>query len=447
MTNTGTQKITDANGQDHDIPVGLLNRQGFAAQGSAEEYKSKAMEMRDGYLSQFKMPQMRAQAARLFDGVVKTGYTQAATHEAEQIRKATGDTFLASAVNESRNATIASTPDSLMQSMAHINESYTRYGAYKGMDPDKIQEGLEPLYAKAAQNSALNVLRSTGDIDAAHAQLDSVKDLIPNDYEKVAQTLDAQNTIIKRNVERADLIKKVDNEFGILNDLATPGATPPTVLDIDHMSATGGIRNDFAIAYNGAVKAFEKEKDKPVKEGVPMSLGVKDSDEMDAFGKYMKGVMESEDKNGITNVLKDAMNDAAKGKLSEDKLKITMFYALQRGTLLESAGKLVQSPELSKLDGGIKSLMDWSVKAGIKDPQLFKDYTDAVKALGDPKAATVQAQQQAVMRADPTVATWDTVPTTIKRSPMTSAVTFPAGTKWTPKAILREGGNATDTGK
>ena len=449
LTNSNTQKITDANGQEHEISTGYLNRNGYATQldGGSKAVQAKMLAMRDSYLEQFKMPQMRAQAARLFDGVVKTGYQQAAAHEADQVRKATGDTFLASAVNESKNATIANTPETLQQSMAHITESYTRYGAYKGMDPESIQKGVEPLYAKAAQNSALNVLRATGDIDAAHAQLDSVRDLIPNDYEKVNQTIDAQHTIIQRNVERADLIKKVDNEFSIISDLATPGAIPPTVLDIDHMSATGGIRNDFAIAYNGAVKAFEKEKDKSVKESIPMSLGVKDSEELDAFGKYIQGVMESEDKDGISKVLTEAMKDSAKGKFSEDKLKITMFYALQRGNMLESAGKMAANPELNKLDGGMKSLMDWQAKSGIQDPQLMKDYVDAWTQSKDAKGAAQVAQQQAVLRADPTVATFDTIPTTIKRSPMTSAVTFPKGTKWTPKAWLKEGTDATQSGK
>jgi hypothetical protein len=210
-----------------------------------------------------------------------------------------------------------------------------------------------------------------------------------------------------REVERQDNVKKINNEFGMIQDFATLGATPPTTLDVDHMAASGNVHNDFAVAYSSAVKAFEKEKSKASVNGrLPSALDLKDnSDQMANFGKYMKGVMESEDKQGISNVLTDAMKDAAKGKFSQDKLKITMFYALQRGNLLDAVMDGVKSvdPALLKIDGGMKSLLEWSVKTGIKDPQLASDYLDAIKNNAEPAQAVQVAIKNSALKNNPTI--------------------------------------------
>ena len=458
MTNSGAQDITDANGVTRKVPIGYLNQSGFDTQenGGSKGMQEKMMQMRDELVDKYQMPQLKRQAARMFDNIVATGYRQAAMHEAQQVKDATAKTFLTSSMNEVHNATMQSTPDDLMNSMEHIHESYMKYGAYKGMSPDEITAGISPLYAKAAQNSALNILQSpNGTLEAAQAQLETVRPLIqPDDFNKINETLESKNKVMLAAVDRNDKIQKINNQFGMISDLATPGATPPTPLDVENMVKSGKVNLSFATDYNAAMKAFDEQRAAPKvdKKGklipnggeVPYSLGVKDDEENNAFASTMKSIMASSDKEGLTSVLQQAMKEAGSGKFSEDKMKITMFYALQRSNMLDDGMGIARTvnPELSKLDGGVQSLMDFQQKAGGMDHQLYSDFFDALGKNASPKDAAESAKTNAVLRADPSVSTWNNTPISIKKSALTSAVMFKPGVKVYPHARLREGGNA-----
>ena len=430
MSSSELQTIKDKEGKEYQVPSGILNRQGFAAQGSASEYMSKVAPLREQYLSQFKMPQLKAQAARQFDSLVSQGYRQVQQHESTQVRDGVAKTFIDSSLNEVKNATTKGTPDDLMDSMEHIHESYMKYGAFKGLSPEEIQTGVTPMYAKAAENSAMNVLRSSGNLDLAMNQLDAVKTLIPNDYQKISEQLTRHNDIMVRQVEHQDLVKKVDTEFGIISDFAMPGATPPTVLEIEHMAASGAVRNEFAADYSEAMKAFEKEKGKPLGKNLPASLNLKDqSEQMASFGSYMKNIMESQDKDGVITVLRGAMKSAAQRKLSEDKLKITMFYALQRGNMLESAGKTMEgiSKDLSNLDSSVKALNDFHVKSGGMDQQLYGDFFNALNNGANPKESLESAKRSAAIRNNPDIVSTPVTGKTMIDKYGNRAMVFPDG--------------------
>ena len=80
MTNSEMQTITDADGKQHEIPIGISSRIGYAAQGSGAEFKAKFEAKRNEYLDQFKIPQVRKQAERMFDSLGASGYRMAANH-------------------------------------------------------------------------------------------------------------------------------------------------------------------------------------------------------------------------------------------------------------------------------------------------------------------------------------------------------------------------------
>ena len=229
-----------------------------------------------------------------------------------------------------------------------------------------------------------------------------------------------------------------------------PGAQPPTTLDVENMVKSGKAYLSFATDYNAAMKAFEIERAKPVTDDkgkmipesnrIPISLAVNRDQENQAFASTMKSIMASSSKEEVTNVLQQAMKLAGSGKFSEDKMKLTMFYALQRGNMLDDGMGIARTvnPELSKLDGGVQSLMDFQTKAGGMDKQLYSDFFDALNNKASPKDASDLAKTNAVLRADPAVSTWDNTPTSIKKSPLTSAVTFKTGAKIYPHARLKE---------
>ena len=454
MTSSETKKITDSEGNEFEVQAGILNRQGKLAQGSSDEFQQNISPMRDEMLAKYRHPKVQREAARMFDSIVSQGYRQASMHESAQIKEATASSFLSSSINEVKTATQAGNPDDLMGSMEHIHDSYMKYGAFKGLSPEEIQRGVSPMYAKAAENSAMNVLRSTGDLNAAMLQLDTVKTLIPDDYEKIAEGLTRHDDYMSREVDRQGRLNKINSQFGMIADFATPGAQPPTKLDVENMVKSGKVDVEFASDYNSAIKAFDEQRAAPKvdKKGklipdsgeVPLSLGIKDSEENIAFASTMKNIMASSSKEEVTTVLQQAMKLAGQNKFSEDKMKLTMFYALQRGNMLNDGMDVARtvSPELSKLDGGVQSLMDFQMKAGGIDSQLYSDFFDALSKNSSPKDAAELAKTNAVLRIDPSVANWDNIPTSIKRSPMTSAVTFKPGTKVYPHARLRESGNA-----
>jgi len=419
LTNSNTEKITDTQGNSYEVPSGYLNKSEFSAQGISKDYMTKASALRDEYVDSFKNPQLKAQAARLMDTVVDAGYRQVSAHESSQVKAGVYKSFMNSAMNEVHNATLAATPEDLAQSLSHIRDSYTRYGAFQGMSPDEIQAKATPLYAKAVQNAAFNTLVKTNDIDAANSLVYSAKDAIaPDDVNKITEYLSKQHEGIQREIEHQDNVTKINNEFGMIKDFCEPGAQPPSELDVSHMVASGSVHNDFAASYTAALNAFQKEKNeaKPSDE-LPYSLALHNNDEqMEAFGKHIKSVMMTEDKQGISNVLQDAMKEAAKNKISQDKLKIIMFYGLQRGNVLDAVMKGYEDvkpsdPALLKLDGGMSSLLDWAVKTGIHDPQMYSDYMDAVKKNIEPKDAADAAKKIAVLRVAPSTVMLGNTPT------------------------------------
>ena len=466
LTNSEVRKEVDAYGKEHLISEGLLNRSGDKAAGSTAEYERMASEKRNAYLDKYKNPQMKAQAARLFDSVVSSGYKQVASHEANESKKYIANSFLNDSINTTKNATQARTPEELGQSLEHITDTYTKYGAYSGHDPETITKGLEPMYSKAIQNSAMDTLRDTGSIERANMQIDAHKDLIPNDYNKIKEELVKQNDKAIAEVKKQDVMKKVSNEFNIISDIADPSAPKPTVLDVEHMSMTGAISNDFAALYAPAQKAFEERKKEvqdfynltpdeirktqatnPMDAEPPASLDLKNKESVKGFSAHMKGVMMSADKDGVTNVLKDAMRDAGSGKLSEDEWKVTVYYSMLRGNyldLVQDEGQKKSNPELMKLDGGMQEVMNFIDKSSIKGTQPYLDFMDAIKKSATPAEASDIAKKNYVLKTDPTVATWENIPTSIKKSGLTSAISFPAGVKIRPKAFAKESSNANN---
>lgn len=430
MSSSEMQTIKDADGKEYQVPSGILNRMGTNAKGSADDYMARVAPLKEQYVSQFKMPQLRAQASRQFDSLVASGYRQAAQHEATQVREGVSKTFFDSSMNEVKLATQKATPDDLMDSMEHIHDSYLKYGAFKGMSPEEIVAGVTPMYAKAAENSAMNVLRTTGSIDTAMSQLDAVKTLIPNDYEKISESLTRHNDIMTREVKHQANVTKVQNQFGMISDFATPGATPPTQLDVENMVKSGKVDTTFASDYMSAIKAFDKQKDITGSDRLPYSLGLKDNSvEMQNFGKTMQSIMSSADGKEMQTVLQGAMKDAAKGNFSQDKLKITMFYALQRGKMLDAIMRDDKpvDPALSKMDGGVKSLMDWQSKSGIQDPTLLSSYLDAVNKGTDPSEAYQKTTQDAGIKHNPAIVSIPKTGKTMIDKFGNRAVMFPDG--------------------
>lgn len=414
MTSSEMKKITDDDGNEYEVQSGILNRQGKAAQGSGAEFQQNISPMRDEMLAKYKHPKVQREAARMFDSIVSQGYRQASMHESSQIREATANSFLSSSLNEVKTATQAGNPDDLMGSMEHIHDSYMKYGAFKGMSPEEIQKGVSPMYAKAAENSAMNILRSTGSLDAAMLQLDTVKNLIPDDYEKIAEGLTRHDDYMTREVERQDKTQKLQSQFGMIADFAIPGNTPPTELDINNMVRSGKADVEFAADFSSAMKAFQEQKTSPKNtDELPYSLGVKDDEQTVAFASSMKSIMESSSNEDVMKVLQGSMKLAGQNKFSEDKMKITMFYALSRGALLDSSSQDIKrvNPDLTKLDGSVQSLMDFQEKSGGMDHQIYADFFEALSKNASPKDAAEQAQKDAVIRINPKMANYDEIPT------------------------------------
>lgn len=402
--NSTTSKITDANGQEHEVPTGVLNRQGFAAQGATAEFDQTSQKLKDQYLSQFTTPRLKAMAARQFDGITSVYRGQVANHEATQIREGTAATFLSSTMNEVKAASGANDEASLNNSISSVQSAYMRYGAFKGMDPETIQKNMSQWTAKAVDNSVTNTLSQSGDLNAAKGLLDTMKDKIGvDDYDKISMKLDKGAESMQRNAVRINDLAQNKNALNILNDVSTQKIDWTKLNDIDNEN----VPEPFKMAVKNALQAK-----------LPAGVDVKNLGYIPTkdkqFAEHMADVMSGDNQNQIVTSMSAALNNFGHGKISQQHLNILAKLAVMRGQGLPCKEDAVNGhtidPKQVPIDAGINAINDWQNKTGNSDPSVHGEYLDAVSKGTNPKDAYTQAIKTNVLKNYPNSITLDKTP-------------------------------------
>lgn len=404
-TSMGT--IKDANGQEHEVPNGLLNRQGFAAQGATAEFDSKSAALKQQFMSQFTSPRMQAQAARQFDGITSVYRGQVAEHEANQIKDATAGTFLSSTMNEVKAASAVDNTDALNTSITNTQNAYMHYGAFKGLDPETIQKNMGQWTAKAIDNSVTNTLATTGNLDKAQSLLDSVQGRIGvDDYNNISNKLTKGYETMQRTATRMQDITQNKNALNVLTGITTHQIDWSKLNDVDNMN----VPEPFKMAVKNALQA-----------NLPANIDEKNLGyvpvKSQQFAQHMTDVMNSGNQNEIVSAMTDALNNHGTGKLNQTDLNIVAKLAVMRGQSLpckedQATGQTID-PKQVPIDAGINAINAMQTKSGNIDSSMHSQYIDAVSSGSDPKDALSAAVKTNVLKNYPNALTLDKTPDTV----------------------------------
>lgn len=399
--------IKDGNGQEHEVPNGVLNRQGFAAQGATAEFDSKSAALKQQFMSQFTTPRMQAMAARQFDGITSVYRGQVAEHEANQIKDATAGTFLSSTMNEVKAASSVDNTDGLNTSITNTQNAYMHYGAFKGLDPETIQKNMNQWTAKAIDNSVTNTLATSGNLDKAQSLLDSVQGRIGvDDYNNISNKLTKGYETMQRTATRMQDITQNKNAMNVLTGISSGQLDWSKLNDIDNMQVPEPFKMAVKTALQSNLPANVDEK----------NLGyvpVKDQQ----FAQHMSEVMAGTNQNEIVNSMTDALNNYGHGKISQTDLNIVAKLAVMRGQSLpckedQATGQTID-PKQVPVDAGINAINAMQAKSGNIDSSMHSQYLNAVASGTDPKDALSAAVKTNVLKNYPNAITLDKTPDTV----------------------------------
>ena len=429
LYNTGTQTVKDAQGNEHQVPVGIANRTGFTAQGATAEFTKSAEGMKADYLKQFNNPRVQRQAARMFDGMVSGYRGQVARHEAQQIQEGTAATFLSATMNETKAAGNSTDPETLQNSIQGVKDSYMRYGAFKGMDPETINKNTSQWTMKAISNAVMHTLSSTTDPDKAKALLDSVKDeLEPNDYDNISKNIDTGAINLQKQATRINDLTQNKNALDLFSGIATKGVDWKDLGDIDTLNVPEEVKMAVKTALNAKLPANVSTK----------SLGTVDP-KYKQFASHMADILGGEDQNQVVKTMATALTNFGHGKTSQEEYNILAKLAVMRGNSLPCSedakdGKTID-PKQVPIDAGAKSLMQFSQQSGLDGSSMFGHYVDAVQKGIDPKTAADDAKRIEVMKQYPQTVGMDEPPNMVLSPDGNIKAVFPESVTTYPSRI------------
>ncbi len=365
------------NGQDVTRPAGILNRQLSQAQGSIHELDGYYLgQARNQYLDQIKDPQTRAKIAGMMDTHYSSLRGNVISHEATQGRKDLINTFDSSVKQQVNLAYDVSDPNALKSAIDNAVLTQHDLNRASGFDEATANLATQKTVSNVVLNSAVGILKRTGNIKEAQGLLDSSKDkLNPKDFGDIQDKLRTSAETIQKGIERTALMDKVQTRFDMINAVATGKMKWDNSADTIKKIAL--VDKDLAEAMQSVISS----------DGQYTSRDTTGADE--EYQKMVNNVFSSSSNEEMGKFLIDAMNKAGNGQISRDRLAILVNAAQNRAKTLpptDADGKSLPPTQIA-IDGGMNAVLRWNEQHGNKDPQVLDDYMTAIHSNKSPMEA------------------------------------------------------------
>lgn len=384
-------------------PKGYLNRQGFNALGSTQDFADNAGPMRQDAVAQFSgNPYLQKMAAERFDETFKSYYDQVSKHEATQYRSGMNGLFNAQSQQDVLSTASANDPDSLMKGIQLIKDSTSKEYQYRGADPEVANLAIQKNIGDAVSKSVVNTLSNTGDVTAAKSLLDTAKDEIPADrYDKIDTMITTGMQKMQQQAVYASNQKTISGQANVLQGLASGKSGWMNIDDVANMVKTGDVSEKFAKAYTDVVTAKGNY--------------VPQQDENQNVPKFIDAIYNAKDQNELHGTLTNMME--AHKNMSQDEMAILINSALKRSGTLPLNVKLDNpsnpDPKQQNVDAGARSVVNFGKRNSLSNDEISSMYANyynaTAKGAGIPQAIDTATKQYAVAKY-PIVATMPNVP-------------------------------------
>lgn len=400
---------------DANIPKGYLNRMGFNATGSTDDFIKTATPMKNSYLDEFKVnPQLYKMAAQRFDEVYASYYDQVSKHEADQYRSGMNGVFNSQTSSDMITAASAANPASLTKGIEMVTASTQQQYGYKGADSETTANAIQKNIGDVTVKAASNVLTASGDIGQAQSLLESAKDkMSTTDYENATKHLTALNDILQRQAHVAAIGNQIQTRNNVISQLANNKIDLSNVDDI--ASSIGPKDPELATAIKEAAssKSFGQ-----------ISAYSPTDEKNQAFSDVAQSIFKSKSQQEVSGFLMKALKDSSNGDISQDRLNILVNAAMMRskslplGTPYDTATNY--NPVQQEKDAAFTSLQQWQQKTGNKDSNTIFDFFKGILGGKSGNDAQQEAIKNAAIRQYPQAASMDTPPNMIisKNSPI-----------------------------
>lgn len=384
-------------------PKGYMNRLGFSAKGSTEDFIKQSKPIVDEYLEQFKSnPRLYREAARNFNQIYSSYYDQVSQHEAAQWRVGMNNTFNASTVNTMASTAAATDPASLMAGIDLIKNATTQQYQFKGSDQEEIDMRISNNVANAVSKAVTNKLSSTADLEQARAMLNTAKDMIPADrYEKIDSMLDTGFEKMQKQAHTASVQKQINGQASLLSGLAEGKTNWMNIDDVTLLAQKGVVSQKFAKAYVDVIEAKGNYRPREESnENVP---------------KFIDAIYRAPDQTKLHDTLIDMLQEHK--NMSQDEMAILINSAIKRsGSLpldVKQSGKYNPDPKQLNIDAGARAVVNFGKRNNLSNDEIsfmYANYYNSASKGTAVNEAINQATNQYAIAKYPVVATMDGTP-------------------------------------
>lgn len=396
----------------------LLNELGNS-QGALNRVREKYFKNREGYLSGVADPETRMKLGMMLDNHARTVFDKVATHEVTQLQKNALNITESSYKQAEADGYMADTPEKLSIAIINTGHLVDANSAVKQLDSVSAGIANQESKANTVLNGVMGSLRTTGNVDASYALLDSVKDsLSPENHDLIKEKIQKAGVQLREASVHADNVQKTQTRFDTLDGFVKGK------YNIDNSAEL--IRH-LAISDPKSASALKDAVESP-KGYTPVS------DTGATYQKVVHDVFSASTPEEISKFMVSALKEHANGNISREQLSILYDGAIQRAKAFLPDGSM--TPAQVEIDGGQKAILQWNKVHGNNDPETLSNY---MKFIGEGKSnlgAYNMAIRTTLVKQHPEVASYEDVPNIVKQGDSKKYV-FTGNTKIAPHFIYQ----------
>jgi len=447
----GTIK-TNPDGTPMQQPVGILNRKGFGATGSALEVKQQAESMIQQAKSTLpNNPIIQRMFDRYASSTLDSVYNAAVEHEAKEWRNGSITLKNSTIANMISQAELAQTPELLSKTIDNVAYASNQKADFAEMDDETRQKTINDAVTRTMQSAIMGKLNASGSADDARALLDGVKEKIPEEtYDKLDAQITARGDVLERKANLEAAKQKISDRFDTINQLAT-GKIDMSNVDSVIMKLS---KDDPELG-----EAVQKVIDNDGK--------LEASAEDESYQNLVKKIFSSGTKEEVSKFLIEALHARGNSQISKDRLAILVQAATDRANSLPTAYRVGQwqgekfvpgspmenlkkqpsptqkentgdgsyTPKQNVVDAAIHSISQWGEQTGIKIGSAFTNFFQGIKDGKHPQQAHDDAIKQAIIEGHPEAAMQKEPPNMVVTSQGNTRLIFPKTTTVYPNRI------------
>ena len=375
LFNQGMQKVSK-NGQEYEIPAGILNRQGNQVDGSFQEFKDWHIKQRDQILAGVTNEEYRDKLSQSIDGQFLTLSNHVVQNEVSEKNKIVLNSFTQNIEQKIHDSGMITKPDELNKAIDGIQDTQAQASNFVGDDEKTMKNKQITMAEKPVEVAITRALVDDPTGARATELLASVKGRINEDkYNEFNKDIIDTVKTAKRTAEH-DQQEIVRNKLDELNTaFLNDGLTARDIYDAAPIiggKAARGLKDQLFAKQNTKLKAITTEDEQQQK-----YIDLVDSVFSDEADRYsLKNVLVSSYADGSINGQEAQQLDQVK-KIMED-MRFNNESGVMNGAIKTVKGWFGQhNPDNKSLVASLKKVINFNPDLKKTDEEIT-DFTNSL---------------------------------------------------------------------